>query len=185
MPRWEADGKQRLEDAALELFLEAGYDSTTVAGIAKRAGLTERSFYRHFTDKREVLFASGELLTEFLASRLSSAPPELEPFSALIHAMQGADEVFLPREYVQRRFDAISRSPALTERELVKLAGLADTLAQILEERGTEPQQARLATDLAMSVFRIASQNRQTTQKPFKDLIHDAVQAQRRAGLFE
>ena len=74
MGRWEPNARGRLEQAAMELYLERGFDQTTVAEIAERAGLTERTFFRHFADKREVLFAGAGALQELLVSAVAGAP---------------------------------------------------------------------------------------------------------------
>lgn len=138
MPRWESDAQGRLERAALELFETQGFERTTVAQIARTAGLTERSFYRYFPDKREVLFAGNELEAH-LAARVEAADPGLTPIEALLNALGTADEVFQSREFLLRRVKVIAASPALAERDLIKLADIADALVRALEHRGVEP----------------------------------------------
>src|SRR4030081_1022970 len=86
MSRWEPDARGRLERAAMELYGERGFEQTTVAEIAERAGLTERTFFRYFADKREVLFWGATSLQEFLVSKLDEAPPSLAPMTAVIAA---------------------------------------------------------------------------------------------------
>ncbi|GAA2412366.1 TetR/AcrR family transcriptional regulator [Actinomadura vinacea] len=156
MARWEADPRGRLERAALELFTERGYDQTTVAQITERAGLTERSFYRHYADKREVLFGGGEELEKHLVAAVGDAGAGLAPLDALITALQAAEAVFRPRDAARKRRDAIAANPALYERELIKLASLSAALADTLARRGVDARTAQLATDMAMSVFRLA-----------------------------
>lgn len=179
MPRWEADGKQRLELAALELFTEIGYDGTTVAEISRRAGLTERSFYRYFTDKREVLFSGAEVLTGHLVAAIHSAPEELDAPDVLVAALSTADRVFLERDLVRRRAEAIGRNPALAERELIKLVQLAGALIVALVARGTPERTARLLTDLGLSAFRIASEDWIATGGAFVDLLASALEETR------
>ena len=158
MARWEGDAPLRLERAALDLFAERGYERTTVAQIAERAGLTERSFYRHFPDKREVLFAGGAELEAHLVAAVSAAPPELAPVAVLLASFVTAQEVFRPRGFLLERAAAIRANPPLQERELVKLASLSIALASALERRGVEEHTARLAAEIGLLVLRSASQ---------------------------
>jgi len=156
MPRWESGGLRRLEQAALELFAERGFERTTVAEITRRAGLTERSFYRHFPDKREVLFAGGAELREHLLAELAQAPAGAPALQALLDAVRGAGAVFRPREDVRRRSAVITDSPALRERELVKLADLSTDLSAAVVGRGTDRETAALAVATAMAVMQLA-----------------------------
>jgi len=156
MPRWESDAQGRLERAALELFETQGFERTTVAQIARTAGLTERSFYRYFPDKREVLFAGNELEAHLVA-QVEAAAPGLTPFEALLTALGTADEVFPSREFLLRRVEVVAASPALAERDLIKLADIAGALARTLERRGVEPGEARFIIDVAIAVSRRAT----------------------------
>ncbi|GAA2090296.1 TetR/AcrR family transcriptional regulator [Kitasatospora saccharophila] len=156
MPRWESDAQGRLERAALDLFETQGFERTSVAQIARTAGLTERSFYRYFPDKREVLFAGDELETHLVA-RVEAADRSLPPIEALLAALGTADEVFRPREFLLRRVKVIAANPALAERDLIKLADIADALARALERRGVEPGKARFVIDVAIAVARRAT----------------------------
>jgi AcrR family transcriptional regulator len=134
MPRWESDAQGRLERAALELFETQGFERTTVAQIARTAGLTERSFYRYFPDKREVLFA-GKELEDRLVAQVEAADPGLTPIEALLTALGTADEVFRSREFLLRRVRVIAASPALAERDLIKLADI--DVAMAISRRAT------------------------------------------------
>ena len=126
MGRWEPNARGRLEQAALELFVERGFEQTTVAGIAQRAGLTERTFFRHFTDKREVLFAGGSMLQELLVKGVAQAPPDAAPLDAVSGSLQAAAPHLQQRgDYPMQRQAVIAANPELQERELIKLAGLA------------------------------------------------------------
>jgi AcrR family transcriptional regulator len=156
MPRWESDAQGRLERAALELFETQGFERTSVAQIARTAGLTERSFYRYFPDKREVLFAGNELEAHLVA-QVEAADPDLTPIEALLTALGTADEIFRPRELLLRRVKVIAASPALAERDLIKLADIADALARALERRGVEPGEARFIIDVAIAISRRAT----------------------------
>src|SRR5688572_17688457 len=121
MGRWEPDARGRLERAALELYLENGYDQTTVAEIAGRAGLTERTFFRHFTDKREVLFR-GDELAQAMADAIDSAPEGTAPLDAVAAALDSTSGFFRDRRpHARTRQTVINANPALQERELIKL----------------------------------------------------------------
>jgi AcrR family transcriptional regulator len=181
MPRWESDGRERLEAAALELFLEVGYEATTVAAIAKRAGLTERSFYRHFADKREALFSRDDVLIGHLTTRLGEALQTQPPYAALLTAMSSAEEVFLPRDALRARVTAVANSVALVERERSKLAALADALAAALQENGSSPRTSRILADLGLSILVMASNDRIDDPAPFAELVRRAAEDQRRA----
>ncbi|WP_116203156.1 TetR/AcrR family transcriptional regulator [Amycolatopsis circi] len=158
MARWEGNTRNRLEQAALALFEEQGYDRTTVAQIAQRANLTERSFYRWFADKREVLFGgSQELETEF-STAIDAVPPGTAALPTLLAAFATAPRVFRPREFLLRRATVIAANPPLRERELIKLVTISETLTAALRDRGIDPETARLATDLGLSVLRLATE---------------------------
>jgi AcrR family transcriptional regulator len=156
MPRWESDAQGRLERAALELFETQGFERTSVAQIARTAGLTERSFYRYFPDKREVLFAGDELAAHLVA-QVEAADPGLTPLEMLLTALGTADQVFRPRDFLLRRATVIAANPALAERDLVKLADIAGALTRALERRGVEPDEARFVIDVAIAVSRRAT----------------------------
>ena len=145
MPRWESDAQGRLERAALELFETQGFERTSVAQIAGAAGLKERSFYRYFPDKREVLFAGNELESHLVAQ-----------IEALLTALGTAEEIFRSREFLLRRGRVIAANPALAERDLIKLADIADALAPAVERRGVEPGTARFIIDVVLAIHRRA-----------------------------
>jgi len=130
MVRWEPDARGRLERAALALYGERGFEQTTVAEIAARAGLTERTFFRHFADKREVLFWGAGTLQELLVSAVASAPGSAAPIDAVAAALETAGTLFQERrESVLQRQAVIAANAELRERELIKLASLASALA--------------------------------------------------------
>lgn len=158
MARWEGNARGRLERAALDLFSEQGYDRTTVAQIAQRANLTERSFYRWFADKREVLFGGSEELEKHLISAINAVPAETGALPTLLAAFATAPEVFRPREFLRERAAVIAANPPLQERELIKLASISDALTAALVHRGCDQQTARLATDVGMAVLRLTGE---------------------------
>ena len=156
MPRWDAQAEERLRTAAIELFLELGYENVTVAQIADRAGLTRRTFSRYFTDKRDVLFAGSERLPELLGEALRRADPELTAFAALLTALADVGAVLgaqVATHAVQRR-EVIAHSPELQERGRTKFAAVADALAAALVDRGSEPAGATLLADVGVAILR-------------------------------
>ncbi|BBX02544.1 TetR family transcriptional regulator [Mycolicibacterium moriokaense] len=156
MGRWEPDAKGRLERAALELYAERGFDETTVAEIAERAGVTERTFFRHFSDKREVLFRGNEL-AERVADALREARGNLSPLDAVVAAFESTAEFFDGRRAHSRtRQGVIDAHPALRERELIKLATMAEAVGQALRDRGVSEPAAGLAAEAGTAVFKVA-----------------------------
>jgi AcrR family transcriptional regulator len=157
MSRWEPNARGRLERAALELYSERGFEQTTVAEIAERAGLTERTFFRHFADKREVLFAGSAALQDLLVSTLASTPDSAAPIAAVAAAIEAAGALLQERrEYARQRQAVIAAHAELQERELIKLAALASALAGTLRRRGVADPAASLAAEAGIAVFRIA-----------------------------
>ena len=158
MARWESNALGRLERAALHLFSAQGYDRTTVAQIARAANLTERSFYRWFSDKREVLFGGGEELEKLIVSEIGAVPAGTSALSILLAAFENVPAVFRPREFLRERSAVIAANPPLQERELIKLASLSEALVAALLRRGCGQQTARLATDIGMAILRSATE---------------------------
>jgi len=160
MSRWEPNAPGRLQQAAFELYTERGYDQTTVAEIAARAGLTERTFFRHFADKREVLFAGGDRFRAALVDPVDAAPPSATPLEAVLAGVEGAGCVFPALDLVRRRQALLLANPELQERELIKLASLAASLGEALRRRGVPDTAAELAAETGVTVLRIALMRR-------------------------
>lgn len=157
MARWEPNARGRLEDAALDLFTERGYDKTTIAEIAQRAGLTERTFFRHFADKREVLFGASNPLLGVLTDAVTAAPTDTPPLDAVAAALNSAAAILQERRsYARRRQAVITANEELLERELVKLAVLAEGLATALRSRGAGATEAAVAAETGIALFRAA-----------------------------
>jgi AcrR family transcriptional regulator len=157
MTRWEGGAADRLRDAAMELFIERGFERTTVADIAQRAGLTARTFFRYFTDKREVLFAGSDHLRDALVNALEATPPSTRPIDAIAAALDAGASMLGERgEFARARQDVIVANAELRERELIKMATLADGLAAALRRRGVADIDAALAAEAGIAVFRIA-----------------------------
>jgi AcrR family transcriptional regulator len=156
MARWEPDAAGRLREAALDLYVAQGYEQTTVAEIAERAGVTARTFFRHFADKREVLFAGSEQLEARMVAALAGVPDGAAPMVAVGAALDGAAEVLGGNHaFSRRRQSVIVANPELHERELIKMSRLAGALTQGLVDRGAPADEARLASEAGIAVFRI------------------------------
>ncbi|WP_375488930.1 TetR family transcriptional regulator [uncultured Jatrophihabitans sp.] len=157
MSRWEPDAAGRLTKAATALFAEQGYDETTVAQIAEAAGLTKRTFFRYFADKREVLFdGSHEFRGRWLRG-IDAAPASAAPMEAVAGAFDEVARLFEDRHSFARvRAQIISGHPELQERELIKLQLLSADVAAALAARGLSPNAATLAAQTAVTVFHVA-----------------------------
>lgn len=154
MARKEQDARARLQGAALELFRERGFERTTAAEIAARAGVTERTFFRHFPDKREVLFDGEAILRAALTASIAQAPAGLGPLDTLFRAFRSFKPALeANRPYAKPRHELISATPALHERELAKHAALTDALADALKARGVADLRAVLAAQAGMAAF--------------------------------
>ena len=154
MAKQEGDARDRLQQAALELFGERGYDHTTAAEIAARAGVTERTFFRHFPDKREVLFDGQAVLRDALTASIVDTPHDLGAIDTLFQSFRSVRQLLEDnRPFSKPRHEVISATPALLERELTKLAALADALASALRARGVSDLQATLAARAGMAAF--------------------------------
>jgi AcrR family transcriptional regulator len=157
MGRWEPDARGRLAKAALELYAEQGFEQTTVAQIAARAGLTERTFFRHFTDKREVLFYGMETLRDLLVRAVAETPVSATAMDAVGAAFEAVGAVFEEnRERAKLRDSIVSANAELRERELIKLAAFAATVAGALRDRGIPEPAATLAAEAGVAVFKVA-----------------------------
>lgn len=173
--RWEPNAQGRLAEAALELFLERGFEYTTVAEIADRAGLTERTFFRHFSDKREVLFGGSARLSTLMINAVTDAPPSAGPIDAVAAALDVTADVFdeQQRPFARRRHALIASNPELLERELVKIASLVSDMTAALLDRGVKEPAATLAAEAGMIVFRIAFDRwvDESEQRDFRRLV--------------
>jgi AcrR family transcriptional regulator len=180
MTRWEPNGRGRLELAALALYGERGFENTTVAEIAARAGLTERTFFRHFADKREVLFSGADALQELLVSNVAAAPESVAPLDAVGAALEAAGALLEQRrEYAGQRAAIIAANTELRERELIKLASLASAIADALRRRGVADPAASLSAEAGIAVFRIAFERwiQETNRRDLPELIRDSLDA--------
>ncbi len=158
MVRWQPGAADRLRAAALDLFEEIGYEQATVAGIAARAGVTERTFYRYFADKREVLFAGGQDLQQRMVDAVGAAPATADAAKLVALALDALAGAFPDdlRPYARRRGAVVNAQSALREREMLKLASMKAALAVALEAHGVEAVRAAVAAESAVGVFHVA-----------------------------
>jgi AcrR family transcriptional regulator len=180
MPRWEPDSVGRLQAAAFELFAEQGFERTTIAEIAQGAGLTKRTFFNHFADKREVLFGPvSELQREIVVREIAASADTLPPLDAVVRGLQAtADTIFEQRRAAaKRRREIIKANPELQERELSKLAGLTDAIAAALHARGLELDEAVLTARAGVLVHETAMQRwtQSADKRPLRELLSDAL----------
>lgn len=182
MARWEPGSSERLQRAALELFEEHGFEQTTVAGIAARAGVTERTFFRYFSDKREALFAGGVRLEGLFVDAVEDAPTG-DPLEQVTAALAAAGEFFAPerRDWSRRRSLVLAANPALNERELLKLGSLSRALAAALRGRGLGEPAATLLAQSTTTVFQVAFERwvAEGEERGFEDLRRDTFEALR------
>jgi AcrR family transcriptional regulator len=169
MARWEPDARGRLEKAAMELFQERGYVHTTVEDIAARAGLTERTFFRYFADKREVLFSGSKELEKSILDHIESAPQEASPLHAVAAAFEAAGAELQGRRdlhFVRVRYALVTKHAEIHERELIKLAALAVAVTKALHARGVSEPAASLAAEAGIAVFKIGFERWIGERKP-------------------
>ena len=157
MPRSGEEARRRLQQAALELFSKHGYEQTTASEIAARAGVTERTFFRHFPDKREVLFDGQSTLKAALTGAIAEAPGTLQPLEILYWAFRSVEQILEDnRPFSVPRQQVIADTPALQERELAKEAALIEDMAVALCRRGVDERLATLAAQNGMAAFQYA-----------------------------
>lgn len=157
MVRWEPGARERLQAAALELYAERGFEQTTAADIALSVGLTERTFFRYFVDKREVLFAGQDLFQQVFVDGVAAAPADAPALEIVAFALRQASSFFPDdrRPYSRLRQTIVVANPGLQERELLKMAWLSDAMAGALRERGIPEPQATLAAETGVMVFNV------------------------------
>jgi AcrR family transcriptional regulator len=157
MSRWEPNARGRLEQAALDLYQERGFEQTTAAEIAERAGLTERTFFRYFADKREVLFGGQDRLREIYVSTIEAAPASATPIDMVAAALEAVVPVFQERhKLVRQRQAVIAANPGLQERELLKRASLTSAIVEALRRRGVAEPAASLTAEIGTIAFKTA-----------------------------
>ncbi len=181
MARWRPGARERLEQAALELFVDQGFADTTVPQIAARAGLTTRTFFRHFADKREVLFAGDGELPALVAQLWADTPADLPPVAAIRHGLTTVARTRFEYnyDYLRTRRAVVQADDSLRERELRKRSILADAIHHGFTSRGVDEPTAALAAGIAVTVLGVALNRWLDSEDdlPLADHIHHAVDA--------
>ena len=156
MPRWEPGARERLVVAAVELFTEQGYDATTVTQIAERAGVTKSTLFRYFPDKREILAAGQETLSQLLTEGIAEAPPDATPLDAVAAGLERVSSAMgqMNRDLGPRMKAAVAASAELRERDALKSVGLAADMSRALIGRGVPEPTAQLAAELGVLAFK-------------------------------
>jgi AcrR family transcriptional regulator len=160
MARWQPGARERLQTSALQLFADQGFEQTTVAEIARVAELTERTFFRHFADKREVLFAGQDDFLQLFIDPIEQAPAGTAAYELISRSLDGAGEFFPDerRDFARVRSSIIDAEPSLKERELTKLATLKVRLGELLRRRGIPEPTATLAAETGVTIFHLSFQ---------------------------
>jgi AcrR family transcriptional regulator len=179
MARWEPNARERLERAALALFTERGYDATTVAEIADRADLTKSTFFRHYADKREVLFGGQDMLAQLFSDAIAAAPPSASIAGCLAAALESAAVAFTAdrHDLAPRRRAVIAANSELQERELLKRARLAAVIAGALRARGTDDTTASFAAQMGVLAFSTAYARwaEPGNERPYTDIADETL----------
>lgn len=154
MPRWEQGSEDRLKKAAIELFAELGFEQTSVVEIARRAGVTTRTFFRYFADKREVLFTGSDDLRAALVEQILQAPDLAEPLQAVMRLLAAFNwECMGSRDFQRHRQAVIAANPELLERDLIKHHQIAGGISNALRQRGVDAESAQLAARVGVQIF--------------------------------
>jgi AcrR family transcriptional regulator len=156
MARWEPGARERLVLAAVDLFTEQGYDATTVAQIAERAGVTKSTFFRHFADKREMLFDGSARLQQLFVDAVAGAPADARPLEAVTAGLDAVAAFFVDLEHSRGRQAIIDSDASLQERELIKMSRLSNAIAEALRARGVTEPAASLLGQSGIGVFHVA-----------------------------
>jgi len=177
MGRWQPDAAGRLRSAAFALYAEQGFDRTTVAQIAERAGLTERTFFRHFADKREVLFAGSQALLDQVVAALARTPTTAAPLDQVAAALEVAGDFFVDRDLSRQRQEVIAAHAELRERELIKLASWSAAFATTFRERGVREPAASLTAEAGVAVFKVAFERwvEQDGDRPYVAFVRESM----------
>jgi AcrR family transcriptional regulator len=175
--RWAPDARERLETAALDLFTENGYEETTVAQIADRAGLNRATFFRHFADKREVLFGGEDVLAGLFTDAIRAASPDATPTECLQAAFAAAGVVLNSQQRAKaaQRVRVAAANTEVQERGLLKHARITRSISAALRERGADELTARLGAEVGMLAFAIAVERWMTADQDEPFPVHAAA----------
>jgi AcrR family transcriptional regulator len=167
MGRWEDGTRARLQAAAVALFERQGYGDTTTQEIAAAAGVTQRTFFRHFADKEEVLFGQDDELLSALLAGARGTDPSAAPAAVVRAGLLGLAGTLHPaREKLRLRAAVLRSDAALVGRDLAKQAGWTSALAGVLEERGVAADAARALAGTGAAAFRAAYEEWLADRRP-------------------
>jgi AcrR family transcriptional regulator len=179
MARWDPHTEERLRAAAIELFADFGYEQTTVAAIAERAGLTSRTFFRYFADKKEVLFHGSSQLQELMVEALANAPATAGPIEAMAASLAAVAGYFDDgrRTFARQRHAIVAANSELYEREVMKLSTLSAALAVALCARGIAGPDAALLGESAIAIFHVTFRRwvARGERRSFRDLVWESL----------
>ena len=178
MGRWEPDAAGRLREAAMALYTEQGFERTTVAEIADRAGVTARTFFRHYADKREVLFDGTSALQELFVTSVAEAPESAAPIDMVAAGLDAVSAMFADRRpFARKRQAVIMANAELQERELIKLAALSAALSGALRRRGVAEPAASLTAEAGLAVFKIGFERwvAEGEERPMEELMRESL----------
>ncbi|GAA3583342.1 TetR/AcrR family transcriptional regulator [Kribbella ginsengisoli] len=179
--RWQPDARERLERAALELFAEQGFAATTVPEITARAGLTTRTFFRHFADKREVLFSGEEEVPGLVTQMMADAPAALDPVTLIVEGLKTIAETRFEgrREELREKRQIVRTDESLRERNLRKLAALRDAIHTGFVARGVAPLPATLLAEISVTLLNVSLNEwlDQTADRPLFDIVLDTLES--------
>lgn len=151
--------RDRLAQAAFELFDERGYEQTTVDDIAERAGLGRATFFRHYRSKEDVIFPDHDRLIGQVRDRLrsSSHATALAAVSdavrlVLLHYLDEGD-------LARRRYALTSAVPALRDREIVSVARYQRLFREHITDWMAEPAQAAALRAELMAAAVVSAHN--------------------------
>jgi AcrR family transcriptional regulator len=184
MGRWEPDARDRLVRAALDLFDEQGYENTAVAQIAERAGLTKSTYFRHFKDKREVLFGGQDELVELLVKGIAETPESAGPLVAVEGALVAIAVTFSEERRANgpRRLAVIVANDELRERDAMKMAGFSSVMQEALRQRGASELDAAVAAELGIVALRLGYKRWPEVGGDFAEVARRALEEVRRAA---
>ncbi|WP_033342668.1 TetR/AcrR family transcriptional regulator [Catenuloplanes japonicus] len=183
MSRWPTDARERLRQAALALFAEQGFAATTVPEITARAGLTTRTFFRHFADKRAVLFVDDDEVTSMVAVLMAETPAEVEPMTLIREGLRTLAETRFEgrRSELRERRTLVNSDESLRERDLRKRATIAESVRAGLAARGLAPARAALLGEVSAGVLSLSIEEwlDSSDNRTLDAIIHDMFETLR------
>jgi AcrR family transcriptional regulator len=150
--------RSQLQATATRLFAEQGYDATTVEQIARAAGVSHMTFFRHFPTKDAVILDDG--FDPAIAAAVAAAPDSLSPVNRVCAGMRAAlSDVELPeQEQVRQRVRIAAQHPALRMGMHANTEATREAVVRVLLEDGTDEFAARVAAAAVLAALTVALQ---------------------------